>query len=302
VFSLFELCARTDPHSVPRLTWEALVKAGAFDYTGHNRGALFAALDTAMTESQRAAEDRRSGQGALFGLDAGPDPEQAADGVDDRHSWSKSETLSAEHEVLGFYHSGHPLEERAGLFEVLSTAKSTDIAARPAGGEVVIAGLIVALSETVVKSGTYAGRKMARFRLEDLSGGVNVTVFPRTFDAFRPLLVDNSVIVCRGKVEDRGDEPGLILDQVSDIDAALRQFEGGVVVQLRPEDGPVLSRLRETIGRHTGKSPLFFRVTGDDGCSRTVRTSSDTQVAISSELATEVDQLLGRGRMRLARF
>ena len=309
-FGLHELCARCDPAEVTRVTWEALIKAGSFDYTGHNRGAVLAALDAGMSESQRATADRKSGQSSLFDAPAAPGPRAKAsaaapapgqDGIDDSKALSRAETLRAEHDVLGFYLSGHPLEERAGLFAMLSSTRSSELGARVAGSEILMAGLIVGLAQTVVKSGTYAGKKMARFRLEDLDGSVQVTVFPRTFEAFKQLLVDDTVVIARGKLDERGEEAALILEELLTVEDALKRFEGGLAVQLRPEDQPLLESLRATLQRHPGKRPVYLLVTGDDGHVRRIR-PDQLRVDINSTLAEEVDRLLGKSRVRLARL
>ncbi len=305
-YGMHELCARTDPQEVTKLTWEAVIKAGAFDYTGHNRGAILAALEAGMSESQRAAADRRAGQSSLF--DAAPKAKAGRsasatpdDGIDDSKALGRAETLRAEHDALGFYLSGHPLEERAGLFALLSSTRTPELGSRAPGSEILIAGLIVGLAQTVVKSGTYAGKKMARFRLEDLDGNVQVTVFPRTFDQYKHLLLDDTVVLARGKLDERGEEPALILEELMTVEDALKRFEGGLVVQLAPEDAALLPQLRSTLLKHPGKRPLFLMVTGDDGHVRQVRVV-DTRVDINAELAAEVDRLLGRSRVRLAKF
>ena len=302
--TLHGLCAEADPHATQRLCWEALIKAGAFDASGKDRGGLLGTLDAALAEGARAAEDRRSGQGSLFG-GGGPDINGASEDVEDRvdpaHAFTKAERLKTEKEVLGFYFSGHPLEERAGLFSMLSSVRSTEVPDRPGGSEVTLAGLIVGLSENTVKSGNYAGRKMARFRLEDLSGGVQVVVFPRTFDEVREMLVDDTVVVIKGKVEER-EEPGLILERIMTVEDALRGFEGGLVVHVEPEDDHLLPQLKSTLQQHKGARPLYLTVRGSDGHVRRVRAGGDLKVSINAELAEEVDALLGRGRVKLARM
>ena len=67
--TLHGLCGLVDPAEAPRATWEALIKGGALDCTQHGRGALLAALDGALGDGARAAADRRTGQGSLFGSD-----------------------------------------------------------------------------------------------------------------------------------------------------------------------------------------------------------------------------------------
>jgi DNA polymerase-3 subunit alpha len=184
---------------------------------------------------------------------------------------------------------------------MLSTVKTPEIAERAPGSVVTLAGLIVGLQELVVKSGNYAGKKMARMRLEDLEGGVPVVVFPRTFEEVRELLVDDTVVVIQGKVEDR-EEPGLILEQIMTIEDALRRFEGGLVVHIEPEDQGLLVQLKATLEQHKGKRPLYLTVKGTDGHVRRVRAGGDLRVDINAELTEEVDRLLGRGRVKLARM
>jgi DNA polymerase-3 subunit alpha len=154
----------------------------------------------------------------------------------------------------------------------------------------------------VVKSGKLAGQKMARFKLEDLDGAVGVTVFPRGYEQFKERLVEDTVVIVRGKVEERADEAALMLDEVLSIEEALGRFEGGLMVQLEPEDVGVLVPLRDTLARHQGKRPVYFQVRGGDGFLRRVRAGSNCRVQISADLAESIDRLLGRGRVRLARL
>ncbi|HED65663.1 MAG TPA: DNA polymerase III subunit alpha, partial [Planctomycetes bacterium] len=136
--TLHRLCAEVDPQAMTRLTWESLIKAGAFESTGHNRGAVLAGLDTAMAEGNRAAKDRKAGQASLFGGSAKVEEDTGGDGIDDSAAIPQKDCLRLEHEVLGFYLSGHPLEERAGLFSILSTTNTRDIQSLPGGAEITL--------------------------------------------------------------------------------------------------------------------------------------------------------------------
>jgi DNA polymerase-3 subunit alpha len=299
---LHRLCSEADPAAVTKLTWEALIRAGAFDSSGHDRGALLAALETAMAEGARVASDRRAGQGSLFGGSGESSiPDDA--GIDPARAFSRAEKLKAEYEVLGFYLSGHPLEDRAGLFALLSSTNTRDLASLPGGSEVTLGGLIVALRENT----TRAGKKMARFRLEDLHGGVQVTCFPRTYEQYRSLLLEDSVVICRGRVEERSeDDPsstvGILLDEVLQLDQALNGFRGGLIIRLRPDDSQRLDQLSELVARHRGGCRLFFDIEGADGRLRRVRSSERHGVRISTELARGIEGLLGSGRTQLARI
>jgi len=297
---LFSICARVDPTQVGKTTLEALAKAGSFDSMGHDRGVVLAHLEAAMREGARAADDRRSGQGSLFDSPASPAPSGAGE-LDGRCAFDKAETLRVEFEALGFYLSGHPLEERAGLVALLSSTRTSELGTLAGGSEVRIAGLVVGCSESLVRSGRYAGKKMARFRLEDLHGSVPVTCFPRTFEECRETLLEGAVVLCRGKLEEGSDEPALILGEALGLPEALRKFSGGLLVSLEPEDERLLNELRSILVSHRGPSPVFLQVTGEDGCARRVRASSENSVSVSEELATELGALLGCQRVGLVR-
>ncbi len=303
--SLHSLCREIAPTEMTRTAWEAVIKAGAFDCSGHNRGAILAGLDTAINEGARAADDRKSGQGALFGGPAlGAEEDAKDDGaVDDRKALNPRDTLSLEYEVLGFYLSGHPLEERAGLFAILSTTNTRSLQNLAGGSEVTLGGLIVNLKENTTRK----GKKMARFRLEDLEGGVNVTVFPRTYEECRDQLVNDSVVIVKGKLEERSDEDanaaiGLLLDEVMDLEQALLSFRGGLVVTLLPSDHDRIEELSKLLDEHRGDKRLFLEIEGADGQRRRVRAGERHGVRISAELAAAIEKLLGKGRAKLARI
>ncbi len=301
--TLHNLAGEVDAAEVGRGNWEALVKAGCFDWTGHNRGAVLSSLDAALADGGRRAADRRAGQSNLFGEEAAPIPADArADGVDDARAFTRAETLQAEYEALGFYLSGHPLEERAGLMSLLASARVRELPDHPGGAEVTLAGIVVQKKETIVKTGKLAGRKMARFRLEDLTGSVGVTCFPRAFDECREKLEDGSVLVVRAKLEEGSDDPALMLEEALTVDQALARFAGSIVVQIEKDDTGSLPELRATIERHKGRSPLYLQVRGEDGQTRRLRAGNGIGVTISEQFARDVDRLLGRGRVRVARL
>ncbi len=302
--ALHTLARELDPNEVGRVTWEALIKAGAFDAGGHNRGAVLASLDAALSDGARAAIDRKAGQSSLFGEETGAAASSggaSGDGIDDSKAFNRADTLQAEFETLGFYLTGHPLEERAGLLALLGTTRMDQLGEVAGGSEITIAGLILGKSELVVKTGKMAGKKMCRFRLEDLRGSVGVTCFPRTYEEQRAKIEDGQVVVVRAKLEEDNEEPALLLEEIWTVEEALARFAGSLVIEIGPSDDALLPRLRETIERFKGGRPLYLRVEGADGRTRRVRAGPTLGVAISSDFARELENLLGRGRVRLAR-
>ena len=108
--SLEDFCARVDTRKVNKKTLESLVKCGAFDWTGVERAELFAHVDPALAAAASSNRDRASGQVSLFDAfeTSAPPPARAASRVT---PWTSAEKLAFEKELLGFYVTGHPLDE-----------------------------------------------------------------------------------------------------------------------------------------------------------------------------------------------
>ena len=152
-----------------------------------------------------------------------------------------------------------------------------------------------------IKNGRMAGKKMARFRLEDLKGSVGVTAFPSTLEKYKDLVVDGATVLAKAKIETRGDEPSLILEELIPIEDALTRFQGSLQISLSPEDSGLLNRLRACLGAHSGSVPVQFQVQGDDGSLRRVRLSSESAVALDQDLVLSLQEILGHERLALVK-
>ncbi len=303
---LHDLCNRVDPAAAGKIAWEAVIKAGSFDYTTFNRGAVLAALEGALSEASNAAVDRRSGQMSMLdvfgGIESEGDSATATKTcIDPSKGWDKHETLEAEFDVLGYYISGHPLEDRAGLVSLLSTCPSNHLDRYEDGATVLLAGLVLQPAIVAIRNGRMAGQKMARFRLEDLRGSVAVTVFPRTLEGCAELLVDRATILVKGKIETNNDEPCIIMEEAFDMEDALAQFKGVLQISLKPEDSGLLDRLRTCITQNTGGCPVVLQVEGNDGHLRRVRLPRENAVAVTQDLIVHLQELLGTERLALTK-
>ena len=97
------------------------------------------------------------------------------------------------------------------------------------------------------------------------------------------------------KLEEKGEEPALLLESVWSVEEAIGRFQGAVVVSLTPEDDGLLERLSALVERHKGKNQLYLQVEGSDGHVRRVRAGSQHKVAVSEGFAKELESLLGPG-------
>jgi DNA polymerase-3 subunit alpha len=192
--SLVDLAGRVDGRHVNRRVLESLIKAGALDSLGQPRAQLLAGLDAALAAGQREQRLRESPQQGLFGLEEAPALAPPPLVVEE---FSQEERLAMEKEMLGLYISDHPLAH-----------VQEDLAARvtlPIGqlGEVrdramlSVGGIVSALKRTTTKTGSV----MAFLTLEDLTGSVEVIVFPRTYEQNAFLLKKDAILVVRGRAD-----------------------------------------------------------------------------------------------------
>ena len=121
---LFNFCERVDLRKVNKRVMEALVKSGAFDSTGAQRSALFAALEEAANLGQRIQDERDSAQVSLFGTAEIVKGNGNGGGqLPDIREWDEKLRLNFEKEALGFYITGHPLGRYAAEMKRFSTAE-----------------------------------------------------------------------------------------------------------------------------------------------------------------------------------
>ncbi len=190
--SLVEFCEHVDLSSVNRRIIESLIKAGAMDSLGATRAQSLAQLDKAMEMGARAWQDRASGQGGLFGAVAAELPPLPPPDVAD---WSPREMLAGEKETLGFYVTGHPLDEWREKVAELATHSSSNLEGLSRGDEVALCGVVTSLQ----RKRNREGKPWAAFQLEDWEGSVDSSVFTTVYEQLVPELVEDRAVLVRGQ-------------------------------------------------------------------------------------------------------
>lgn len=251
--SIDDFCGRLDTKTVNRKTLEALVKCGAFDFMGRTRATMFAGIEKALQASLAAHRDRASGQVSLFDdLDLAPPP--MLDGVVE--PWTRQETLAAEKELLGFYVTGHPLDDYLGSLE---NEKYMSIAAVKELDEkkpltVKIAGMLVSVDKKFLRSN---GKPFAIAVLEDFTGSLEFSAWAEVMERHAELLEPGKVIAISATIKTFGEDLRLHVNTMS----ALKPKPSGKPVYLRLDRNRVtledLFVIRDTVVRHPGQRPLI---------------------------------------------
>ena len=266
---LFELASRLDSKAVNRRVLESLVAAGACDALGPERGQLFAASAVALDQAAVLQREKQSGQSSLFGDPGGPAVAVAAPRLPFAAAWTPKERTSREKEALGFFLSDHPM---APLREQLASVASHDIASlagAPDGAEVRVAALIGEIKAIVTKS----GKRMAALQLEDLGGRIEATLFPDVYEAARPHLVVDAIVVVHARVEsnDRGFK--LLAGEIMPWDSARATYRPSLHIEIRADEitEAWLQSVDTILNSHRGDSDVYLHIVKPDGSREATR-------------------------------
>jgi DNA polymerase-3 subunit alpha len=294
--SLAQLVSEIDPRSANLKVFETLIKSGACDGFGRHRAASIAALERTLDWAQRRRREQEAGQESLFG---GGGAFDSAPGIDESvEPWPEADRLRAEKEALGFFLTGNPLAGFEARLKALTTHATRELR-DGFQGEATVGGLVTRVKRVKIKSGPNAGKVMARFVLEDLTGGLNVTLFVEALRRYDGLLVEDQAVVVRGTVRERGGEVELTADEVVALDNAARKLVSGVRVRVAKEmPRRTLLALRDLLAEHPGQAPVVFAMQIEGGSAIEIAPEERFRVEYSPELAAAIERLLGSGSVQ----
>ncbi|SEN02407.1 DNA polymerase III, alpha subunit [Loktanella fryxellensis] len=214
--TLFDLARRVDLKRVGKRPLEMLARAGAFDVLDGNRRRVMASLDALVGYSAAIHEQKVSNQVSLFG-DAGDDlPEPRLAGGDD---WLPAERLAEEFKAIGFYLSGHPLDDYMSALKRKGVLTLDEVTARAERGACIVkmAGTVSGRQER--KSAR--GNRFAFAQLSDPTGQYEVTIFSDTLEAGRAHLETGSQVVLQVEATMESDQLKLLARSIGPIDTAV---------------------------------------------------------------------------------
>src|SRR5438309_1300947 len=182
--SIYQFCEKVDLRLLNKRVLESLIKSGAMDSLGR-RAQLMAVVDKAMERAQNAHRDAESGQHGLFGVFQQDEPPVHNDHLPEIPDWDEHTRLAAEKEILGFFITGHPLQKYRDKLADFSALSIEDIGRMKQStgkdSEIYVGG--VTANVRVLKS--KKGDLYAQGSLEDMTGSVEMLVFPEAFKSLQ---------------------------------------------------------------------------------------------------------------------
>jgi DNA polymerase-3 subunit alpha len=292
--SLFDFCQRVDLRKVNKRVLESLIQCGAFDSMGHSRAALMAAADEALDYGQKVQKERNDPQMSLFGGGIGSEVETInAPVIPEIAEWDEKHMLELEKEAIGFYITGHPLDEYRDLMEKYTNVDALSIAEDGvADREVVRIGGIVRNIKAIM---TKKGDPMAFVDIEDMHGSVEVTVFPELYSSAADVLVTDTPVFVQGQVQKNEKNVKILADSVVRIADAEASWAASLHVRIDTmaveEDS--LGRLLEVLCKYPGACRGFLHVRIPAKTETVIALPEEMKIKAGVALRREVNNLLG---------
>ena len=247
---LFDFVERVDPKQVNKRAFETLARAGAFESLNPNRAQTVAAADVLVAYGQSVAAERASSQASLFG---GDQAEAARPRIPKVEAWNPVQRLDEELAAVGFYLSGHPLDDMVEALRRKRTDLLTDaIAKAEAGAEAFrMAGVVRRKQERASQS---SGEKFAFVTLSDPTGEYEVLFPPEALRKCRELLEPGRAVAIKVRAKSRDGEVRFFGDDAEPIERAIENAVAGLRVHLAPRSAEIdaLKRRLEAVTNPRG--------------------------------------------------
>jgi DNA polymerase-3 subunit alpha len=242
--SLADFASRVSPRAVNKRIIETLAAAGAFDTLDPHRARVHGGADSILAACQRANEAATSGQNDMFGgaVDA---PTVMLPQID---NWLAAEKLRKEYDAIGFFLSGHPLDDYATALKRLRVQSWAEFCKAVKTGAT--AGRVAATVVSRQERRTKTGNKMGIMGLSDPTGHFEAVLFSEGLAQFRDVLEPGAAVLLQLGAELQGEDVRARILNAEPLDAAAAKTQKGLRIVMK--DTKALDSLEKRLQRQTG--------------------------------------------------
>ncbi|MDO5025589.1 MAG: DNA polymerase III subunit alpha [Trueperella sp.] len=281
--------------SCNRRAMECLIKSGAFDSMGYSRRALLSVADDAVDAIVPVKRNEAAGQFDLFSDIGQQEDDVVSVVVPELEEWTKKQKLEFEADMLGLYVSDHPLSGMESRLAAVADHTVVDLISQdePVDGQMVtVAGIINKVITRVAKK---SGRMWASIELVDLTGSIEVNVFPKTFEEYRELVVEGAVVTVKARLSVRDQNLQLHASSLEQLNIEEVTADAPINLKLseRMCTEDLVARLGETLLQYPGAAPVFLHVVQADGTA-VVQLGAQYRAHPDPSLFADLKVLLGR--------
>src|SRR6056297_3219885 len=290
--TLYDFARRVDLKRIGKRSLEMLARAGAFDALDRNRRRVFESLDALMSYSAAIQEQKNSDQVSLFG-DAGEDlPEPRLAPVED---WLPAERLTEEFRAVGFYLSGHPLDDYMAVLRRQKVKTLEEVMARAERGPFLarMAGVVAGRQER--KSAR--GNRFAFALLSDPTGSYEVTLFSEVLEKSRDFLEAGAQVVVTAEATMEADQLKLLGRTVQPVDGMVADA-GAVGLCVFVDQAEAIGSVAAVLdsaaksARGARPGPIRFRLMGE-GLPGEVEIDSGAEYPVNPQIKGAIRSLTG---------
>jgi DNA polymerase-3 subunit alpha len=226
---LGDFARRLNARAINKRVLESLAAAGAFDALERDRARVTAAIDAILATAQRTQAAAASGQAELFGGSVAPEPLK----IPEVPGWLPAERLQREYDAVGFFLTGHPLDDYADILASMQVQSWAMFARNVKAGAT--AGRVAATVVSRAERRTKTGNKMGIVGLSDPSGQYEAVLFSEGLQQYRDLLEPGSPVLLQMTAEVQGDAVRARIQAVETLDRAAAKVQKGLRIFVRDE-------------------------------------------------------------------
>jgi DNA polymerase-3 subunit alpha len=246
--------------------------------------------------AQRIQKEKSSGQLSFFDQTIKSNGfGKTTNNLVDCKEWPEPQLLAFEKDMLGFYVSGHPLARFANQLKRFTSCSTSELREHKDQDVIKIVGLIVKIKQTVTRA---KQEKMAILKLEDLSGAVEVLVFPRAFAKISSNIQANTIVHVRGVLDLKEETPKIIAEDLFPFEAIYKLITA-MNINLSGIRENIFESLKALLEAHRGNVPVYLRLDTPAQSRVQLIVGEGLYVEPSERLIQELDDLLGQEHFSL---
>ena len=293
--TMYDFCMRNSGLDFNRRALEGLIKSGALDDLEYNRKTMLHGADAVIAAINDEKKYYSSGQMDLFSED-GEVPQLTLTQMEEMPDDIK---LSMEKEATGLYLSGHPISKYQSYAKSINSPQISQILAGAFedGERVTLLCMLSSIKTKLTKNDTL----MAYITAEDVSGGINLTVFPKIYNEFRYLLKEGAILLLTARVQEKEDKPYELLADSFDVlptgaeNAPKKSVKKGLYIRISNVNSQEFEDVKQILCRFPGEIPVFIIEEGG----RRLLAPKELWVSKNDKILTNLCEILSEKNVKL---
>ena len=288
--SFQDFCERVNTKIVNKKTMQSLIMCGALDCFEGHRAQFLENLDLVMKTAEVAKTDKDHGQHSLFDMFE-DDPEEVI-AMEEVKPWTIMEQLRNEKEQLGFYVSGHPLEQYKAIIKNFTNVNT--VTALEKNENIHLIGLITNLKPFTTKKGA----RMASMTIEDLEGTIPAVAFSGVWDLYEESVEDGQIALIEGSISEdfKKKTKQIVVKKIVSIDDVIKSTDTvEVIISKDNNNQDNLEELHKIAREYKGNKNLVLHLDTDRFGTVVIQSSDEYKIDYNEDVIQGIEAYFGEG-------